>query len=484
MIPFHARPIPALAVAAFAAVSPAAMAQDPGSAPSFRVVPDWPKPLPNEWRLGQIAGISVGPDDTVYVLNRPRAISSSGIGATDAAEGIFVCEEGGPVVEEGAACEEGAEFETAVAADEFGNPRPHGPIAERGYPAPAVLKFDAEGNFVEAWGGPERHGDDWNWPDPLWTNAEGVDCQWPANEHGIHVDDDGMVYIGSNGQGDGSTGTAGNDDGWDGVVLKFTAGGECQLQVGAPLGEGEAADLADSDATDGGANGTPQLFRPANMHVHGDELFIADGYGNRRVVVVDKETGEYVRHWGAYGDVEIDDATPGEVAEERPLAESRPAQFRTPVHCVRVADDDRIYVCDRVNNRIQVFDASAGTDDGCTDPAREDDNGCGFVTETFVRADTLGNGSVWDLAMSPDEEQSCLHNADGTNMQIYTLHRPSMEVLDAFGGSGRAAGLFHWLHDVAADSQGNLYTSEVDTGSRAQKFERVDGSGCSASAGN
>ena len=513
--------------------------EEGGGAPRFQVDPDWPKPLPNNWRVGQIAGIAVGPDDTIYVLNRPRSLSSSGAGATAAQDGVFVCETGGEAMDEGASCPEEAEFDTAVPADAFGNPRPDGPLADAALPAPAVLTFDAEGNLTGAWGGPETHGADWGWPDPIWTEAEGVSCDWPANEHGIHVDDDGNVYIGGNGQGDGTTGVAGNDRGWDGQVLKFSPEGECLLQVGGPIppvdeaeeemaqagmaegdgteeeqaaAEGQADDaadagddarqasaeeegaeadaaepqdeqseqerLADSDAADGGANGTPRLYRPANAEVFGDELYIADGYGNRRVVVVNKETGEYRRHWGAYGDVSVEDDDPGPFAEARPAEANPPAQFRTPVHCVRIADDETIYVCDRVNNRIQVFDMSVGTDDGCTDPAQEENNGCGFLTETFVRADTLGPGSVWDLALSPDEAQSCLHQADGTNQQVYTLSRETLAVLDAFGGSGRGAGMFHWIHDIAADSEGNLYTSEVDTGMRAQRFERVEDAAC------
>jgi len=474
----------AVLVGAFGAAPALAQSEMAEGAPQFRVAADWPKPLPHEWRMGQAAGVAVGPDDTIFVLNRPRSLSDSGAGATDAMAGVFVCSEGGPRMEEGAACAEGDEFQTAVPADAFGHPRPHGPIADRGIPAPAVLRFDTQGNLLGAWGGPLQHGANWNWPDPLWTNAEGVDCQWPANEHGLHVDDEGMVYISSNGFGDGSTGAAGNDRGWDGHVLKFTPEGECVLQIGAPLGDGAPADIADSNATDGGADGTPQLFRPANAHAHGDELYIADGYGNRRIVVVDKDTGEYRRHWGAYGDVSVEDTIPGPFAEDRPAPGNPPAMFRTPVHCVRVADDGMIYVCDRVNNRIQVFDMSVGTDAGCTDPSRDAGNGCGFLTESFIRADTLGPGSVWDLALSPDEAQSCLHQADGSNQQLYTLHRPTLEILDAFGGSGRGAGMFHWVHDIAADSQGNLYTTEVDTGMRAQKFDRVSGSGCAAGGGN
>ena len=475
----------AVVAAATLALSPNAAAQSEGGAamlaPQFRVDPDWPKPLPNNWQLGQVAGVSVDADDNIWVLHRPRSLDSSEAGATDAHPGLFVCEEGGPTVAETATCDANAEFAEPTPADAFGHPRPDGPISDNAIPAPSVLKFDREGNLLDAWGGPLHHGEDWDWPDPIWTNASGVECQWPANEHAIHVGDDGKVYIASNGNGDGTTAAGLNDNGWDGQVLKFSQTGTCELQIGAPLGDGEPAELADSNDTDGGVNGTPQLFRPANMHVDGGELYIADGYGNRRVVVVDAATGQYQRHWGAYGDVDIDDQDPGSAAADRPLASSRPAQFRTPVHCVRIADDGLIYVCDRVNNRIQVFNQEVGTDtDGCTDPEAAENNGCGFVFETYLRADTLGPGTVWDLALSPDREQSCVHQADGSNQRVNTLYRPTLAVLDSFGEAGRYAGAFHWIHDIAADSEGNLYTSEVDSGKRAQKFVRVGRRTCRA----
>jgi len=475
----------ALAVMAVAGGGASATAQDADGgamlAPQFRVDAAWPKPLPNNWQMGQVAGVSVGPDDNIWVLHRPRSLDDSEAGATDAHPGLFVCSANGAAVEETASCAPDDEFAEPTAADAFGNPRPDGPISDTSIPAPAVLKFDREGNLLDAWGGPLHHGENWGWPEPIWDSASGVECQWPANEHAIHVSDEGNVYIASNGNGDGSTGVALNDTGWDGQVLKFSDTGTCELQIGAPLGDGEPADLADSNATDGGVNGTPQLFRPANMSVHGDDLFISDGYGNRRVVVVDRATGEYQRHWGAYGDIDVDDGDPGSAAADRPLASTRPAQFRTPVHCVRIADDGRIYVCDRVNNRIQVFSQEVGTvTEGCTDPATSEDNGCGFLFETFIRADTLGPGSVWDLALSPDEEQSCVHQADGSNQRVNTLYRPTLAVLDSFGESGRQPGAFHWIHDIAADSEGNLYTSEVDTGKRAQKFVRVGRRTCRA----
>ena len=191
-------------------------------APQYRVDADWPKPLPNNWQMGQVAGISVGPDDNIWVLHRPRTLSSSEAGATQAHPGLFVCNAGGQPVEKTASCSEGDEFDQPVPADAFGHPRPHGPVSDNSIPAPAILKFDRDGNLLDAWGGPRHHGNNWNWPDPVWDEASGTTCQWPANEHAIHVSDQGKVYIAGNGQGDGSTSVAMNDTGWDGQVLKLS----------------------------------------------------------------------------------------------------------------------------------------------------------------------------------------------------------------------------------------------------------------------
>jgi DNA-binding beta-propeller fold protein YncE len=195
-----------------------------------------------------------------------------------------------------------------------------------------------------------------------------------------------------------------------------------------------------------------------------NELYIADGYGNHRVLVVDAETGQYKRHWGAYGANPVDDAAAdalGDYGADRDAGVT-PQYFRNPVHCVRITDDRRVYVCDRVNNRLQEFKTD-GT----------------FIREAFIRPETLGSGSVWDLDTSSDERQSCLHNPDGTNQQVDNLSRRSLKVLSSFGRNGRYAGEFHWVHNVATDSDGNIYTAEVDTGKRAQKFTRVgDQVGC------
>ena len=264
-------------------------------------------------------------------------------------------------------------------------------------PAPAVMQFDADGTLLQSWGGP------------------GHDYPWPNNEHGIYVDHQDNVWLAGNGQKDG-------------MVLKFSKTGKHLLTIGAPNTIGDDAD-------------TKHLNRPANMVVdpQTNELFVADGYGNHRVIVFDGATGAYKRHWGANG------KKPGDPSV---------TQFKNPVHCIRISRDGLVYVCDRTNNRMQVFKRD-GT----------------FVKEFVVAPDTKGAGSLWDADLSPD--QTFIHAADGENNVVWNLLRDTGRVLGSFGRNGRGAGQFHWIHNLAVDSKGNVYTTEVDTGKRAQKFRRL-----------
>ena len=283
------------------------------------------------------------------------------------------------------------------------------PISKCCIPAPAVLEFDREGNLLQAWGGP------------------GLGYEWPKREHGISVDARDHVWI------------AGNDKDSDHHILKFTRDGKFLLQIGKS-GRNE------------GSNSRTSLGRPALAIVddEANEVYVADGYGNRRIVVFDATSGEYKRHWGAYGKTP-DDKNLGPYNPDAPVAE----QFRTPVHCVRIAQDGMVYVCDRVNNRVQVF--------------RKDGR---FVMEFALAPRTRFAGSVWDIALSEDTAQKYLYVADGTNNEIHILTRADGKELGSFGRSGRNAGDFHWVHGMAIDSQGNLYTGEVDNGKRVQKFTR------------
>jgi NHL repeat len=273
--------------------------------------------------------------------------------------------------------------------------------------APPVLQFDAAGNLLKSWGG------------------RGAGYDWPESEHGIHVDGEGNVWLGGNGPKDQQ-------------ILLFSPEGKFLRQLGKP-------------GNVGGSNNPGALGRPAHMVTDGGELFVADGYANRRVVVFDARTLGYKRHWGAYGEKPHDEKLP---PYDPRAALSR--SFGNPVHCVRVSNDGLVYVCDRANDRIQVFD-----------------RGGKFVREHRIEPETLQNGSVWDLVLSEDRAQRYIFVADGANNQMLVVDRTTGEVLSRFSRPGRMAGELKWVHNMAIDSKGNLYTSEVGTGRRAQKFVRV-----------
>ncbi len=274
------------------------------------------------------------------------------------------------------------------------------------FPAPPVLEFDQAGLLVNYWGGP------------------GEGYEWPASNHGIWVDHMDNVWIGGNG-------------GPDSHLLKFDRYGNFLLQVGRSGGNA-------------GSNDTENFGRVAKIMVDpkDNEAYIADGYLNKRVAVLDAETGAMKRFWGAYGNTP-DDA---DLGRYDPNAEPAP-QFRTPVHCADLSNDGLVYACDRVNNRIQVFQKD-GT----------------FVEELIVARETLGAGSAWDVAFSRDADQKYLYMADGVNEKVYIIDRQEMEVISSFGDGGRQPGQFYGAHSIATDSSGNIYTTETFEGKRIQKF--------------
>jgi len=280
------------------------------------------------------------------------------------------------------------------------------PTGECCSPAPPVLEFDPEGNLVNAWGGP----------------ADGYD--WPSSNHGLSIDHMDNIWIGGNGQGDSH-------------ILKFSRDGEFIMQIGA------AGQPVDSDARDHFGRVAKVSFDAEN-----NEAYVADGYGNKRVAVIDMDTGELKRYWGAYGN-EPSDENLGPYDPDAPLAE----QFRNPVHCADPAHDGLIYVCDRPNDRIQVFQRD-GT----------------FVDEVRIAPETLGDGSTWDVAFSRDPEQRYMYVADGKNMRVYVMDRQNLRILTQFGDGGRQPGQFFAVHSIATDSEGNLYTTETYEGKRLQKF--------------
>lgn len=368
----------AFAVAVALASACASESRAPGAAPGssdeppvFRVDASWPQELPNNWILGPITSVFVDARDHVWITHLPETLTP----------------------EEAAAVQ---------------NP----PIGECCVPAPVVIELDPAGAVVQAWGDPA-------------TQDVSV---FPRNAHGLFVDHDEHVWIGTYRHH---------------RVMKFTRSGE------------HLATLGEYDET-GGSDDAVLLGGPAGVWVDPEtnEVFVADGYRNRRVVVFDGETGEYIRHWGAYGEPPDDEAEYDYAAR---TAESPPPPQFSTVHGLVGSADGLIYVADRRGNRIQVF-----RQDGA------------FVTEKTVAPLTRASGSAFVVALSPDEEQRWLYLADGTNHKVWVLRRSELEIVGAFGRGGRQAGQFIRPHGMDVDSQGNIYVGEASTGRRVQKFVAGD----------
>ena len=339
-----------------------------GAVPSFEVDPRWPK-LPKQWILGQVSGVAVDARDHVWVLQRPWSLNN----------------------------------------DE----KSRNPEAECCQAGPPVMEFDAEGNYLRGWGG-----------QPADNSYE-----WPADEHGIHVDYKGNVWL-------SSAGGPRMGEGKENFLLKFTADGKFLLQVGR---RGMSKGRLD----------TGNVNNAADMWVHGptNEVFVADGYINRRVLVLDADTGAFKRMWGAYGN------PPDDTVKEVFTGEGPgPAQFNT-VHGIKVSNDGFVYVNDRINNRVQVFSIDGK-----------------FQREIFIERKTRLLGTSFNTAFSPDREQRWLYVADAGNGRIHIFDRKTLNEAGAFGRIGRYAGQFIFMHNLATDSRGNLYVSEVGTGRRVQKL--------------
>jgi len=375
-----------------------ALAQDSDPmVPWFQVDPFWPKPLPNHWVLAMTIGLSMDAKDNVWILHRPQTLEQKESYATR------------------------NESDCCTAA-------------------PDVLEFDPAGNLLHHWGRDEVRGN-------------GHD--WPSSNHGITVDKDENVWIGGNGayQPLPPPGSAaqfapaaaapaaaapyagGVPQYHDSFILKFSPDGKYLGQIGKANG---SKGSLDTDNVRGVAQ--IRIIPGAN------ELVLADGYGNKRVSVWDAATLKFKRMWGAYGK-KPDDAP-------IPHYDVNSPQFGNPVHCAQPSNDGLIYVCDRTNNRIQVFKTDGS-----------------YLRQHIVKPDTKGDGSVWEIAFSRDPGQKFLYISDGANENIHVFDRASMKELYWFGGGGRQPGQFYAVHSIVTDTKGNIYTTETYRGQRVQKFK-------------
>ena len=375
-----------------------ARAQEGGGAKAgiYEVDRMWPKPLPNNWVLGSTVGLAIDARDHVFVVHRGQAtldpkFASQMVFAPPAARGGRA----------GAAPAAPARGDAAIGEEVASGAKPISDLCCTS--APPVLEFDPAGNLVNHWGGP------------------GTGFEWPPSMHGITIDGKDNVWLAGNG---GNT------------VLKFSKDGKFLLQIG-------------KNGASKGNTDTANLSRPAEVEVDmaANEVYVADGYGNRRVIVYDADKGTFKRMWGAYGKPPTDD--PNVTYDPaKPLS----TNWQT-VHCASLANDGLVYVCDRVNDRIQVFKKD-GT----------------YVKEAQIAKRTLGDGVTFDVAFSKDPQQRLMYVADGANHRVWQLLRDPLQVLNHIGNGGRYPGQFYATHNVSLDSKGNLYTVETYTGARVQKF--------------
>ncbi len=327
-------------------------ASGPRLIPTFTADENWPS-VPEQWLLGDVSSIAIDASDNAWLLHRPKV-------------------------------RQGEMFRRT---------------------APPVIGFDADGNYLNAWGGP----------------GEGYD--WPQREHGLHIDNEGYFWLGGNYCP--ARNLLRHEPVYDDALLKFTSEGELDMQKGHASGSTGNAD-------------TDNVHEPADAFVHPptNEIFVADGYGNHRVAVFDATTGEFKRLWGAFGNEPVDkDDCPNIALNEVPPGPG-PDQLSV-VHALRVSNDGNVYVADRENRRVQIFTLEGEFIDQII-----------WHDERFAR----------NVALSHDPEQQFLYVGGGNGIFVYD--RSTLELLtriegDDIVGSG---------HHIATDSQGNLYIAATGAG--------------------
>ena len=293
------------------------------------------------------------------------------------------------------------------------------PEAQRAHAAPPVLEFDTAGKLLASWGGP------------------GEGYEWVGREHGIFVDANDFVWIGGRAGWPRAT-TPGNSDD---MILKFTTSGRFVMQIGH---RGQSKGNTDTE----NVHQATDVF----VDTRAKEVYVADGYGNKRVIVFDSDSGKFKRMWGAFGNPPPPTFAPNAATPQPQTTPEGPPEFGLP-HSVKVSNDGIVYLADRINNRIQMF-----TTEGK------------YLRQVRVATQNNVTPVPAGFAFSPDKKQQYLYVVDSGPMQIIIYDREKMVEIGRIGMRGPKVGEFDIIHHMAADSKGNLYGAEIVTNRRAQRF--------------
>lgn len=402
------------------AAAPLVLAQ----APVYKVDPFWPKPLPNKWAMEQIVEVEVDKQDHVWIINRPDP-----------------------------------------KPDEMGASTTP-PRAECCVVGPELIEFDAAGNVINS------------------ISSKGIEG-WPQHLQSLQIDREGNLWVSGTGTGDSiiklsPQGKVLWDFGHRAPKAEAAHGGGNAAPPAAPAaapGGGAAPAAANAGRGGGGGGGNRQNNQQTDtlngigafaLDEDAHEIYVADGFVNKRILVYDMNTGAFKRGWGGHGVPlsEIDNnPTPAYDINGLPPDQK---EFAPILHCVVLSKDGIVYVCERGADRV-----SAYTKDGK------------FVNSFFVHPTTQARGAhcggpygttdgpcgtVFHLALSTDPQQKYVLVADGTNNMVWVHDRKTGALVTSFGGNGRYAGQLHWIDAIIVDSKGNVYTGEVEDGKRVQKF--------------
>ena len=393
-----------IAVAGFLA---AVAAQGP-AAPRYLFDPTWPKPLPNNWKIGGVTGLAVDRNDSVWALNRPNDLTE-----------IEILAELTP------------------------------PLADCCVRPPAMIHFDRQGNVIGSFDAPQGHGMDVDSKGFVYIGQDTVRKYDPATGKIVAA----VARAPEREDGAGAAAPPRIPGrGSQGPVIGFLTppGGRGQPtpEAAAKTAAARAAFRAKYPPT------TPMIvgiIEEIRIDESADELYAADSYLGGRVMVFALDTLTFKRGWGAYGKP-LSQVSTDEADRAYMPGGPMPKEFRGHL-TLNISNDGLVYAADRNANRIHVT-------------TRE-----GTFLKEFILAPTTGvGGSTGGVAFSPDRPQRYLFISDLTNNHIWFLNRADGTIVGRMGTMGEGGGQFFGLHMIALDSTGNIYTGEVFAGERVQRF--------------